>query len=65
MGRKKTQKDTSMDEYAGISRSSDQDTLTELLKTLVTTMSKGQEDMANFMKKPLNKESMTQQEYTE
>ena len=65
MGRKKTQKDTSMDEYAGISHSSDQDTLTELLKTLVTTMSKGQEDMANFMKKPLNKESMTQQEYTE
>ena len=29
MGRKKTQKDTSMDESAGISRSSDQDTLTE------------------------------------
>ena len=63
MGRKKTQKDTSMDESAGISRSSDQDTLTELLKTLVTTMSKGQEDMANLMKKTLNKESMTQEEY--
>ena len=63
MGPKKTQKDTSMDESAGISRSSDQDTLTELLKTLVTTMSKGQEDMANLMKKTLNKESMTQEEY--
>ena len=34
--------------------------LTELLKTLVTTMSKGQEDMANLMKKTLNKESMVQ-----
>ena len=63
MGPKKTQKDTSMDESAGISRSSDQDTLTELLKTLVTTMSKGQEDMANLMKKTLNKESMTQEQY--
>ena len=63
MGPKKTQKDTSMDESADISHSSDQDTLTELLKTLVTTMSKGQEDMANLMKITLNKESKTQEEY--
>ena len=47
----------------GISRSSDQDMLTELLKTLVTTMSEGQEYMANLMKRTLNKESMTQEEY--
>ena len=50
MGPKKTPKDTSMDESAGISHSSDQDTLTELLKTLVT-MIKGQEDMSNLIKK--------------
>ena len=50
-GTKQTQKDISKDESAGISRSSDQNTLTELLKTLATTMSKGQEDMANLMKK--------------
>ena len=62
MGPKKTQKDTSMDESAGISHSSDQDTLTELLKTLVTTMSKGQEDMTNLIKGGA-KESMTQEEY--
>ena len=54
-----------MDESAGISCSSDQDMLTDLLKTLATTMSKGQEDMANLVKKTLNKESMTQEEKRE